>query len=71
MTGALQAARTFQPDVIVPDIMLPGMARLEVSQTLRRESNVLVEAHDSKIWIHCDGVGKRSIFGFSLPLCTA
>ncbi len=40
--GALQAARTFQPDVIVLDIMLPGMDGLEILQTLRRESNVYV-----------------------------
>ena len=40
--GGLKAARTFQPDLIILDIMLPGMDGLEVLAQLRRESNVYV-----------------------------
>jgi len=40
--AALKAARAFQPDLIVLDLMLPGMDGIEVLQTLRRESNVYV-----------------------------
>jgi two-component system alkaline phosphatase synthesis response regulator PhoP len=39
---ALEIARTFQPDLIVLDIMLPGMDGLELLNTLRRESEVYV-----------------------------
>jgi two-component system alkaline phosphatase synthesis response regulator PhoP len=39
---ALEVARTFQPDLIVLDIMLPGMDGLELLNTLRRESDVFV-----------------------------
>ncbi len=38
----LQAARTFKPDLIVLDIMLPGIDGLELLSQLRRESNVYV-----------------------------
>ncbi|MHB8136294.1 MAG: response regulator transcription factor [Anaerolineaceae bacterium] len=38
----LQTARTFKPDVIILDIMLPGMDGVEVLTNLRRESNVYV-----------------------------
>jgi two-component system alkaline phosphatase synthesis response regulator PhoP len=40
--SALEIARTFQPDLIVLDIMLPGMDGLELLNTLRRESDVYV-----------------------------
>ena len=38
----LQTARTFKPDVIILDVMLPGMDGVEVLTNLRRESNVYV-----------------------------
>ncbi|MBA4385536.1 MAG: DNA-binding response regulator [Anaerolinea sp.] len=38
----LQIARTFKPDVIILDVMLPGMDGVEVLTNLRRESNVYV-----------------------------
>lgn len=40
--GGLVAARSFQPDIIVLDIMLPGMDGIELLTILRRESNVYV-----------------------------
>lgn len=40
--GSLKAARAFKPDLIVLDIMLPGMDGLEVLAHLRRESDVYV-----------------------------
>ncbi|NLG28171.1 MAG: response regulator transcription factor [Chloroflexi bacterium] len=38
--GGLQAARALAPDLIVLDVMLPGMDGLEVCRVLRRESDV-------------------------------
>ena len=38
----LKAARTFKPDLVVLDIMLPGLDGLEVLSRLRRESEVYV-----------------------------
>lgn len=38
--SALQAARAFHPDLVVLDIMLPGMDGLEVLRRLRQESGV-------------------------------
>ena len=40
-TGLL-AARTFKPDLVILDIMLPGLDGLEVLARLRRESDVYV-----------------------------
>jgi two-component system alkaline phosphatase synthesis response regulator PhoP len=40
--GGLKAARSYKPDLIVLDIMLPGTDGLEVLTQLRRESNVYV-----------------------------
>ena len=40
--AGLQQARSFKPDLIVLDVMLPGMDGLEVLAHLRRESDVYV-----------------------------
>lgn len=40
--SGLKAARAFKPDLIVLDIMLPGMDGIEVLTQLRRESDVYV-----------------------------
>ncbi|PWH20389.1 MAG: DNA-binding response regulator [Ardenticatenia bacterium] len=41
-TSGLKAARSIRPDLIVLDIMLPGMDGLDVLTQLRRESSVYV-----------------------------
>jgi two-component system, OmpR family, alkaline phosphatase synthesis response regulator PhoP len=38
--SGLKAARTFKPDLVVLDIMLPGIDGVELLQRLRRESDV-------------------------------
>ena len=40
--SGLQTARTYQPDLIVLDVLLPGMDGIELLTQLRRESNVYV-----------------------------
>ena len=40
--SGLKATRTFKPDIIVLDIMLPGMDGIELLAQLRRESDVYV-----------------------------
>jgi DNA-binding response OmpR family regulator len=40
--SALRAARTFAPDLVILDIMLPGMDGLEVLRRLRQDSQVYV-----------------------------
>jgi len=41
-TSGLKAARAFKPDLIVLDLMLPGMDGMELLSRLRRESDVYV-----------------------------
>jgi two-component system alkaline phosphatase synthesis response regulator PhoP len=41
-TSGLKAARAYKPDLIVLDLMLPGMDGIELLSQLRRESNVYV-----------------------------
>ncbi|MCK6624802.1 MAG: response regulator transcription factor [Anaerolineae bacterium] len=40
--GGLRAARTLKPDLLILDIMLPGMDGIELLTQLRRESDVYV-----------------------------
>jgi len=40
--SALKAVRAFRPDLVILDIMLPGMDGIEVLRTLQKESDVYV-----------------------------
>ena len=40
--AGLATARSFKPDIIVLDVMLPGMDGIELLANLRRESNIYV-----------------------------
>jgi two-component system, OmpR family, alkaline phosphatase synthesis response regulator PhoP len=40
--SGLQAVRTFQPDLVILDVMLPGMDGIELLTRLRRESDAYV-----------------------------
>jgi two-component system alkaline phosphatase synthesis response regulator PhoP len=40
--AGLKAARTFKPDLVILDLMLPGMDGLELLAALRRETNTYV-----------------------------
>src|SRR5215211_5036217 len=41
-TAGLKAARAFKPDLIILDLMLPGLDGIELLSRLRRESDVYV-----------------------------
>jgi DNA-binding response OmpR family regulator len=50
--SALRLARAIKPDLIVLDLMLPGMSGLEVCRALRRSSRVpiiMITARDSEV----------------------
>lgn len=45
---ALEKAVTFQPDVVLLDVMMPGMSGLEVCETLRRDARL---AHSQIVFL--------------------
>lgn len=50
--SGLKAARAFKPDLVVLDVMLPGMDGFEVTRVLRREQNtpiLMLTARDDEI----------------------
>jgi len=49
---ALELARTTNPDLVILDVMLPGMDGFEVCRTLRQETNIpvlMLTARDDEI----------------------
>ncbi len=48
-TSGLKAARAYKPDLVVLDIMLPGMDGIELLSQLRRESDVYVIMLTAKV----------------------
>jgi DNA-binding response OmpR family regulator len=49
---AVNIAREIQPDLIVLDLMLPGIDRLEITRILRQEMTIpilMLTAHDEEI----------------------
>jgi len=49
---ALDLARSFQPDMVILDVMLPGMDGFEVCRILRKETNIpilMLTARDDEI----------------------
>ena len=51
---ALESARELEPDLIVLDIMLPGVDGLDIARIIRRESTVpiiMVTARSSEAWV--------------------
>jgi DNA-binding response OmpR family regulator len=60
--SALEAARKEDPDLVILDILLPGLDGLEVCRHLRREHNtaavpilMLTAKGDSHVWGHHAG----------------
>ena len=43
--GGLELARTVKPDLIILDVMLPGMTGLEICQRLRSEGSRKAVSH--------------------------
>src|SRR3970040_1205445 len=55
--SGLKAARAFKPDLVILDVMLPGMDGIELLSRLRRESEVYVLLLTAKTEETDKGVG--------------